>query len=393
MVRVNHDIAKRLIKYTAYPGDVVVTKVGFLGYSTVLTNEYDKYIYKREITRICPIDKEYLNPYYLSTFFNTDHGRKQALRFSSGMTRDRVLIENQKLFIIPIKGEKFQSIIEKTVKEAYHQKEKSNSYIDKAKNIMLLELGLIDYSPKHTLSYVQNYLDVQKAERMDAEYFQPKYEEIERAIKNSDEFFTLSDIASYKKGVEVGSKEYIQDDENVPFIRVSNISPDSISEEKYITHNLYSLLQKYQPQKDEILLSKDGSPGIAYHIYETPKPMIVSGGILRLKIERSDISPEYLCLVLNSITTQSQIERSVGGSIIKHWRPDEVSKTLIPIIEKEKRDEITNLIIESREAKKKSDRLLEISKLGVEKAIEQDEDIAIRWMKKEIESLGVSIDA
>jgi len=47
---------------------------------------------------------------------------------------------------------------------------------------------------------------------------------------------------------------------------------------------------------------------------------------LRLRLKNSDINNEYLALVLNSIIVQLQIERDVGGSIINHWRPDQLEK-------------------------------------------------------------------
>ncbi len=78
---------------------------------------------------------------------------------------------------------------------------------------------------------------------------------------------------------------------------------------------LYSEIKQHQPQKGEILFSKDATPGVAYYLYELPKKMIPSGGILRLKC-KSEINNEYLTLVLNSILTKEQVNRDVGGSVI-----------------------------------------------------------------------------
>ena len=45
-----------------------------------------------------------------------------------------------------------------------------------------------------------------------------------------------------KKCVEVGSKEYLG--EGIPFVRVSNLSPFEITEEKYISEALYADIKK-----------------------------------------------------------------------------------------------------------------------------------------------------
>ena len=63
-----------LKKYEAFPGEVVSTKIGFLGHSTVLTSSYEKYIFRRELTRF-KINRDInLNPYYLATFLIQDLG-------------------------------------------------------------------------------------------------------------------------------------------------------------------------------------------------------------------------------------------------------------------------------------------------------------------------------
>jgi restriction endonuclease S subunit len=173
------------------------------------------------------------------------------------------------------------------------------------------------------------------------------------------------------------------DEGDVPFVRVSNLSPFEITEEKYISNELYAELSQHQPKQGEILFSKDGTPGIAYHLNEKPRKMIPSGGILRLKINNKQINEDYLTLVLNSMIVQEQINRDVGGSIILHWRPEQVKQTLIPILDDEKQQQIQQKITESFNLRKQSKHLLECAKRAVEIAIEQNEDAAMNWLKEE----------
>ena len=176
--------ADELSKHIAYPGEVVTTKIGFLGYSTVLSKEYKRYFFRRELTRLEIKDRAILNPYYLATFLNTYFGRQQALRFSSGTTRDRVLLINQRKMLIPLLVEPFQQIICELCKQAYSKIGASKMTYNQAQTLLLSELGLLDWNPEHQLSFVKNHSDTQQAERFDAEYFQPKYDEIVKAIKS-----------------------------------------------------------------------------------------------------------------------------------------------------------------------------------------------------------------
>ena len=263
------------------------------------------------------------------------------------------------------------------------------SYLDQARHsynqaesILLSELGLADWQPEHRPTFVKNYSDTQRAERIDADYFQPKYEEIVRAIQSySGGWDTLGDLATMEKCVEVGSKEYL--DEGIPFVRVSNLSPFEITEEKYISEALYADIESHQPEQGEILFSKDATPGIAHYLREQPQKMIPAGGILRLKRKDDRVDNEYLALVLNSLLTKEQINRDVGGSVILHWRPDQVQRTVIPILPKEKQIQIQKKITESFNLRKRSKHALECAKRAVELAIEQDEQTAMDWLENE----------
>ena len=109
--------------------------------------------------------------------------------------------------------------------------------------------------------------------------------------------------------------------------------------------------------------------------------MIPAGGILRLKSKTDRINNEYLTLVLNSILTQEQVNRDVGGSVILHWRPDQVAGTVIPILPQDKQVAIQEKVIESSCLRKHAKDLLEHAKRVVEIAIEQNEQAAIDWLE------------
>ena len=189
----------------------------------------------------------------------------------------------------------------------------------------------------------------------------------------------LGNLVTLKKCVEVGSKAYL--DAGIPFVRVSNLSPFEITEEKYISEELYAKVEQHQPQKGEILLSKDGTPGVAHYLRHEPQKMIPAGGILRLKSKSDRINSEYLTLVLDSIITQEQVNRDVGGSIILHWRPDQVAGTVIPILPQEKQADIQQRVVESFNLRNHAKHLLERAKRAVEIAIEQDEQTAVNWLE------------
>lgn len=369
--------------------DLLITVVGTLGKVAIAQKKDTKSIFSCKSTIL---RTQNINPYYLLAYLNSSVGKLFSLRGTRGAIQEGLNLFDLKEIKVFLPNKEFQVLIEKILKKAFLKSENAYEYFRQAQFILLSELGLKNWNPVHKLSFIKNYSDTQEPERIDAEYFQPKYDEIAEAIKNyKGGFDTLGNIVSIKKCIEVGADEYL--DEGIPFIRVSNISPFEITNEKYISEKLYNEIKSNQPQKGEILLSKDATPGIAHYLHENPYKMILSGGILRLKTKSIKIIPEYLTLLLNSSIVKEQINRDVGGSVILHWRPDQVSDTLIPILNDEKQESIKNKIMESTELRNKSKSLLEIAKKCVEMAIEKDEATAEKWIKIEIKNLGVKLDA
>ena len=86
----------------------------------------------------------------------------------------------------------------------------------------------------------------------------------------------------------------------------------------------------------------------------------------------SNIKREYICLVINSIAGQSQIERDSGGSVINHWKPSQVQETLIPVLPDKIQEKIELLCLESHSARRTAKGLLEEAKGKVEEMIEKE---------------------
>ena len=392
IIYINEHAYNFLTKTKVYGGEIIINKIGNAG----------------RVYLIPPIEKptslgmnqfmiranENINNYFLYCYLSGKYGQNQLSQRITGAVPLSIDKESTRSVFVPLFSKQFQELIAKAVNTHFRLSGTSKNLFKESQGLLLSELDLTNWQPKHQLTFIKNYSDTQQAERIDAEYYQPKYDEIISAIKNySGGWDSLDKLVDIKKCIEVGSGEYL--DEGIPFVRVSNISPFEITEEKYISEALYSELtpeekdipfiksKNHQPQQGEILFSKDGTPGIAHYLKEPPPKMIPSGGILRLKSKTDKVNNEYLTLVLNSLLTQEQVNRDVGGSIILHWRPDQIKQTVVPILSEEKQLEIQQKVTESFNLRKQSKQLLESAKKAVEMAIEQNEQTAINWLKEQ----------
>ena len=244
----------------------------------------------------------------------------------------------------------------------------STYYYRLAEWTLLQELYSEKWESTSTANYsVKNYSVCQTSGRLDAEYYQPKYDALFAKL-SCFECDTIQNIATIKKSVEPGSDAYKES--GIPFVRVSDVSKFEISEPNiFLSPDEYDL-KELQPKKDTILLSKDGSVGIAYKV-DKDMNCITSGALLHLSVFNKDYNPDYLTLVLNSIVVQMQAERDSNGAIIQHWKPSEIEQVIIPKLPKAIQESISEKIQESFALKAESKRLLEEAKMMVEREIEK----------------------
>jgi type I restriction enzyme S subunit len=362
---IDDEVNEILKKSKVKEGQIIITMAGTIGNSAVAHRVPPK-INSNQATAKITLKKGF-SPYYVTAFLNSYYGRKQTEREIVSSVQPNIFLWQIKNFKVPI----IKKYIEKEIEDIYRQGldtlESSRSLYFKAENLFLEELGLKDFEPTEDLSYIVKLSDVKSSHRADAEYFQPKYEELIKTIRRSN-VKLLGDLVSMKKGIEPGSEEY--QNEGKLFIRVSNISKYGLIEkdQKYLSKELYQELKKdFEPRQEEILITKDATPGIAYVLKE-PIEGIIAGGIIRLKI-KEDIESEYLALCINSTIGQMQIKRDAGGSVIVHWKPEQIKKLQVPILPKPVQHKIADLVHQSHQARKKAKELIDRAKREVENII------------------------
>lgn len=259
----------------------------------------------------------------------------------------------------------------KIASDYYVLQEKSAMELHIAIYVLLHEVGIISNDAKVKVSNVvcscKKLSDSFLASgRLDAEYYQPKYDLLFEKLKGFPTA-TIKEIATIQKSIEPGSDAY--QEEGIPFIRVANLSKFGLSNSD-VKLDTTQFADTIRPQKDTILLSKDGSVGIAYKMEET-QDVITSSAILHLQLTTPNVLPDYLTLVLNSIVVKLQAERDAGGSIIQHWKPSEIEHVIIPILPMNEQQMIANKVKQSFKMREDAQDLLLQAKCIIETAIEK----------------------
>lgn len=322
--------------------------------------------------------KDSILPEYLCAYLNCKYGEWDVKRRArQSINQTNVNPEEVKEIEIPILDIDLQQKIRCCFTQANSLRILSQKTYSEAKLILHNGLGVNSVAVTDVNVSQKRFSDFINSGRLDAEYYQPKYDDLFSRLSKF-ETKRLGDIVQIRKSIEPGSEAY--QNKGIPFIRVSNLSKFGFSDtEIHLSPDEYG--DVIRPKQNTILLSKDGSVGIAYKV-EQDMNVITSGAILHLTITDNEFMPDYLTLVLNSVIVGMQAERDAGGSIIQHWKPSEIENVIIPKLSQEIQQEITNKVKESFALRRESKRLLNLAKTAVEIAIEQGENAALRLLDR-----------
>lgn len=344
-------------------------------------------------------DKSKINPLYLGFVLNSFIGRTQAEKRKSGTAQPYIYPKDLKEFIIPLIRPEVQAEIAQHIQRSFVLRKEASQLLEEAKlsveqaiaiggksliynglqkeackkerlamYLLLKELGLIDDMPqRNKVVTTEKKLSATffVSGRLDAEYYQPKYDYLDSQLAQLPTQ-RLGELVEVRKSIEPGSEAY--QTEGIPFVRVSDLNKFGL-ETPSVCLDRTTYATAPRPQKDTILLSKDGSVGIAYKL-DTDTDMITSGAILHLSVKGKGVLPDYLTLVLNSPIVKMQAERDAGGSIIQHWKPSEIEQVIIPILPPDIQQKLSEQVSQSFVLRREAEALLAEAKAMVEKAIE-----------------------
>ncbi len=364
----------RLSKYALKPKDVLVSVVGTLGNACIVKDKDIPAIFSCKST---VIRTNTINPYYLTTYLNSKYGRHLLLRKERGAIQKGLNLDDIRLLDTPLFSECMQKKIGLLLIEVERKLDEAKLLYKEAENILNKELDFENYIENKENNCIKSLSEsFGISGRLDAEYYQKKYDNLFSLLKNFN-CKHLDEIVRIEKSIEPGSECYTSN--GVPFIRISDISKYEIKEPDIkLPKSIFGNVNYLFPKKDTILLSKDGSIGIAYKV-DKDENFITSGALLHLKIiNTKNVNPDYLTLILNSKIVQLQAERDSGGSIIKHWKLSEINKVVIPILDINIQEEIAKKIKKSFYYRKQSEKLLDIAIKMVETAIEEGEENALK---------------
>lgn len=312
-------------------------------------------------------DSKY-SPFFVFIFLQTKYGLKQTRRIARPTGQYNINNIELGSYKVPSVSDTFQSKIESIVKSAHAKLEESKSLYSQAEDLLLGELGLKDWQPKNTLHTTKKFSDFAQSGRLDAEYYQPKYDEIEKAIKSykggydivSNLFNQNLDVCDYKK------TEY-----NYIEIGDVNVGDGSVSFNKVETSELPDNAKRVL-NKNDILISKVRPYRGAVAIIDFEQEDLIGSGAFTVLQEKSSYKKETLQILFRTAVYKDWLLKWNVGSSYPVIKDEDILNLPIPILPEAIQTKIASLIQQSFECKAQSKQLLEDAKRMVEAEIEKN---------------------
>ncbi len=346
------------------------------------------FVFASYLVRFIP-NEDKLLPEYLTAFLNTKYGIwdiKRRARQSINQTN--VNPEEVKAIEIPLLSLNFQKLLKQNFDLAHRNRINSLEKYTFAEDILLEELGLKDFEPKNEPVNIKSFKEsFLTTGRLDAEYYQKKYEELLYFIEKKTQWEYLKNLTSYINNgnqppysengeIKFFSQKWIKDKEiDYSFLKDEN-EPRVDKSFFEIEKNKSSLIYK-----GDILYYSVGANLGYCHNYLADEPIAVGSFINIIRADKTKINEIYLGVVLNSFIGRMQAEREKSGVAQPYIYAKNLRMFKIPLIDASKQQEIAELVEQSFALKKQSEELLEVAKRAVEIAIEQNEEKAIKFIK------------
>jgi len=213
--------------------------------------------------------------------------------------------------------------------------------------------------------------------RLDAEYYQPKYDELFSKLKQyPNGYGTLKDLCKMRT-VNITPNAEIEHQ----YIELSNIGNcGEITGCTRDTGNNLPTRARYQVKTNDVLLSSiEGSLSSIAIVPETYHDAFCSTGFYPLYSEA--INSETLLLFFKIIAGQMQLQRGCNGTILTAINTEELSQVIIPNIAQNIQIKLQQAIQQSFYLRTTAKHLLDSAKTAVEIAIEQDEHKAMEFLQ------------
>jgi len=383
---------KQMTRSHFFPEDVLLTIVGTVGSLSLVTNTLKKSTGSCKIAILRPVSE--ISSEYIAIFLMSKYGQVQLQRMPRGTAQMEIILEDfDQIQLYPC-SDKLNQSIKKIVQLSIKLNAARKQHYCKAEKILSDALDLNEFQIQSKLSFTKNFSDVKQVERYDAEYFQPKFDEIIKRVNKYRNGYKYLEDLTLLIGHPANPPSGLNNTKEKTFIitekHLGNYFPNdkfwNDQEVLYTTDEFTMKNKEYLLDKNDIIIY---SVGAAYvrkaNLYNLPVRTICGSSLTLVRPIQQLIDPYYLLVFLNSSIGRLLTRRNLRGSVQQCIYPCDTKKIPIPMVGKPIQEQIKTTVREGKKAYNKSKELLNIAKNSVEIAIEINEEAASNFIDIELQ--------
>ena len=364
--------------------DVILSTVGTIGNCAVVDNTMLPANSDRHVGIIRLTDK--LNPYLLSTFLLSKYGRNQTVRETTGNVQPNLFLYKIREISVPIFSDDFQKRIESAVVYALSLLKRNQKIYNEAEALLEKEIGIDMSSIQDGGISVKSFSECFLIQnRIDSEFYQPKFDRIiDAIIKYDSTAKTIDEIAEYVFTGECAEEYFKYEPGLLHYVRGTDINNGLVNVD--LEHAVESDKHSKFVSEGDIVTGRVGTIGNFGVVSNELDGSVCSDNVLCFHLPKN-YKPNVYALYFNSQAIKELTNRMSKGSVQQRLNQETLRELMVPYIDLEIQKTIDKKIVASFKLKKKSEQLLEDAKTAVELAIEESEDTAISWLNKKISEL------
>ena len=354
-----------------HKGDIVLTKGGRVGTAGLITK--DSYV-TRDLIFIDSSLLERKDYVSLYLYYCTEFAQKQMLRSSSMTAQPHLTITLIKNILLYRFSESFKKGIMLLYDRHKDLLQEALRQFTEAERTLASRLK-VSGQPDSSIAIKEYSNSFIFSGRLDAEYYQPKYEGITKSLHTTE---TVQSICN-----RIYDDNYVpQENSEYRYIELANVGNNGIISgvETIAGRDLPSRARRKVRKGQVIISSIEGSLQSCALITDEYDGALCSTGFFVLDSDR--MNPETLLVLFKSEPIQALLKQRCSGTILSAISKDELLNMPLPYIDEGVQKEIAVKVQKSFELRRKSKTLLEYAKQAVEIAIEQGEAEAITWLKQ-----------
>lgn len=377
---VSEEVDKRNARASVNEGDILISIKGTIGSVAIADASLKPCNMNRDVAIIKPLEPNDKTNYLITLFLMGKYGALQSQRGGSGGVQQMITLGRLREFVIPVFSDAFCTLL----KEAYNKslalmKESQDTY-NAAERFLEKELGIDMSEIKNGGISVKTFSECFEIQnRIDSEFYQPKYDKIIDAIKTYDsDAETIDTITEYLFTGECAEQYFRYEPKLLHYVRGTDINNGLV--EIDLDYSVEKESHSKFVSSGDIITGRVGTIGNFGVISDELDGAVCSDNVLCFHLPEKYM-PNVYALYFNSQAVKELTNRMSRGSVQQRLNQETLRDLIVPYISEETQKEIDKKVVASFEQKEKSEKLMNDAKSAVEIAIEKNEADAIKWLE------------